>query len=75
MISLEENLREFLTYKFSNSIENLIDVILAHGVVAPGVVVGGVLLAGNQLLRVEQMAVYPASDFVYGTKNRVRKKS
>ena len=34
-----------------------VDDLLAHGIVATGVVVGGILLAGDELLRVVQLAV------------------
>ena len=37
---------------------------LTDGVVATGVVVGGVLLAGDELLRVEQLAVGAGADLV-----------
>jgi len=46
-------------------VENQVDELLANGVVAPGVVVGGVLLAGDQLLRVEELPVCAEPDLVH----------
>ena len=43
--------------KLANAIENIIDDLLANGVVTTGVVVGGILLASDQLLRMEELAV------------------
>ena len=46
-----------LISQFPDPVENDVDDLLADGVVSSCVVVGGVLLPGNELLRVEQLAV------------------
>merc|ERR1719171_2983187 len=43
--------------ELADAVEDEVDDLLANGVVAAGVVVGGVLLAGDQLLRVVELAV------------------
>jgi hypothetical protein len=48
----------------SNFVEDLVDKLLAHGVMATRVVVGGVLLAADHLLRVEEGAVGASADLV-----------
>jgi hypothetical protein len=45
-------------------VEDLVNELLADGVVAAGIVVGRVLLAGDHLLRVEQAAVRAGADLV-----------
>ena len=50
--------------KLPDPVEHQVDDLLADGVVAPSVVVGGVLLAGDQLLRVEELAVGASPDLV-----------
>ena len=53
-----------LVGQLPDPVEDDINDLLADGVVATGVVVGGVLLAGDQLFRVEQLAVRAGSDLV-----------
>ena len=48
----------------ADAVEDEVDDLLADGVVAAGVVVGGVLLAGDQLLRVVELAVGAGADLV-----------
>ena len=50
--------------QLTDSVEDEVDDFLANCVVAAGVVVGGVLLAGDQLFRVEQLAIRAGSDLV-----------
>jgi hypothetical protein len=50
--------------QFSDAIETEVDDLLANGVVAAGEVVGSVLLAGDELLRMEQLSVSTSSDLV-----------
>lgn len=50
--------------ELADAIEAEIDDVLADGVVAPGEVVGGVLLAGEELLRVEELTVGAGADLV-----------
>lgn len=45
------------SYQFTNSVENQVNDLLADSVVTTSVVVGCVFLPGDQLLRVEQLAV------------------
>ena len=45
-------------------VEDLVDELLANGVVTTGVVVGGILLAGDHLLRVEEGAVGAGADLI-----------
>lgn len=45
-------------------VENLVDELLANGVVATSVVVGGILLASNHVLGVEETAVGASADLV-----------
>merc|ERR1712086_1200376 len=51
--------------QLANAVEDEVDDLLADGVVAAGVVVGRVLLAGDQLLRVVQLAVGAGADLVH----------
>ena len=53
-----------LVGELADAVEHKIDDLLAYGVVAAGVVVGRVLLAGDELLRVEELAVDPRADFI-----------
>ena len=48
----------------ADAVEDEVDDLLADGVVAAGVVVGGVLLAGDQLLRVVELAVGARADLI-----------
>ena len=45
-----------------DSVQHKVDDLLADGVVPPGVVVGRILLPGDQLFRVEQLAVCAGPD-------------
>ena len=47
-----------------DSVKDDINNLLADGVVAAGVVVGSVLLAGDQLLRVEQLSVGSGTNLI-----------
>ena len=53
-----------LVSKFTDTVQDKINNLLADGVVAPGVVVGGVLLACDELLGVEELAVDASPDLV-----------
>lgn len=48
----------------ANTVQNLVDQLLADGVVATSVVVGGILLASDHLLGVEQRAVGTGADLI-----------
>ena len=50
--------------ELADAVEHEVDDLLADGVVTTGVVVGGILLAGDELLRVEQLAVGAGADLV-----------
>ena len=50
--------------ELADTVEAEVDDFLANGVVATSEVVGSVLLAGDQLLRVEELAVGASADFV-----------
>ena len=50
--------------ELADAVEREVDDLLADGVVAAGEVVGGVLLAGDELLRVEELAVGARADLV-----------
>ena len=50
--------------ELADAVEHEVDDLLADGVVAAGVVVGRVLLAGDQLLRVVQLAVRAGAHLV-----------
>ena len=52
--------------KLANAIENIVDDLLANGVVTTGIVVGGILLASDQLLRVVQAFVFALSNYTKG---------
>ena len=51
-------------YQLTSPVQNHVNDLLADGVVTTGVVVGRVLLAGDQLLRVEQLAVGTRTDLI-----------
>lgn len=48
----------------ADAVQDLVDQLLADGVVATSVVVGGILLAGDHLLGVEQRAVGTSADLI-----------
>ena len=45
-------------------VQDLVNELLAHGVVATSIIVGCIFLAGNHLLRVEELAVRAGADLV-----------
>lgn len=53
-----------LTSNTANAVNNIVDHLLANGVVATSIVVGSVLLTADQLLRVEELAVGTGSDLI-----------
>ena len=59
-------------YQFTDPVQHRVQMLLAHGVVAPGVVVGGILLARDQLVGVEELAVGAGADLVWGGGRRLR---
>ena len=50
--------------QLANAVKNQIDNFLSDGVVATGEVIGGIFLAGDQLLRMKQLAVRAGANFV-----------
>lgn len=50
--------------QFPRAVKHKIDDLFADGVVATSVVVSGILLAGDELLRVVQLAVGAATNFI-----------
>jgi len=50
--------------ELSNAVQNQINDFFPNSVVTAGIVVGSVFLSGDQLLRVEQLAVSSSSDFI-----------
>ena len=54
-----------LVGQLADTIQDEVDDLLADGVVAAGVVVGRILLAGDELLRVEQLPVCTSTNLVY----------
>jgi hypothetical protein len=53
-----------LVSELANAVKHKVDELLADGVMASGVVVGGVFLTGDELLRVEELAVGTSADLV-----------
>jgi hypothetical protein len=53
-----------LVSKLADAVEGEVDNFLTDGVVTTGEVIGGIFLAGDQLLRVEQLAVGTSADFI-----------
>ena len=53
-----------LISQFPDAIQDQINNLLSDGVVTTGVVVGGIFLAGDELLRVEQLAVGASADLI-----------
>ena len=60
-----------LVGQFADAVQNQVDDLFADSVVAAGVVVGSVLLAGDQLLRMEQLAVGSSAYFVYHSRLQI----
>ena len=50
--------------KFSNSVKDLINNLLANGVMTTSVVVGSILLASDQLFRVKQFTIFSLSNLI-----------
>jgi hypothetical protein len=50
--------------KLADTVQDGINQLLTDGVVTTGVVVGGIFLTGDQLLRVEQLAVGTSADLI-----------
>jgi hypothetical protein len=48
----------------TNLVEDLVNQLFTHSVVAAGVVVGGILLTSDHLLGVEQVAIWAVADLV-----------
>lgn len=55
-----------LTSNTSNTVNDIVNHLLANGVVPTGIVVGSILLAADQKLRVEERAVLPSADLING---------
>ena len=55
---------KLFTHEFSDFIQNLVNDSLADGVVTSGVVVGSILLASDQLLGVEELAVWTSANLI-----------
>lgn len=55
-----------LTSNTSDPVNNIVDHLLANGVVSTSIVVGSILLAADQELRVEELAVGTSPDLVDG---------
>ncbi|GIL99776.1 hypothetical protein Vretimale_4897 [Volvox reticuliferus] len=58
--------------QLADTVQSEIHNFLADGVVTTGEVVGGILFAGNQLLRVEQLAVGAGADLVHDGRLQVQ---
>ena len=57
--------------QLADAVKDKVDDLLADGVVTTGIVVGSILLAGDQLLRVIQLAVGTSADFVAHTRLKI----
>lgn len=55
----------------TNAINDIVDHLLANGVVTTGIVVGSILLAADEQLRVEERAVATSADLVDGRRVQV----
>jgi len=53
-----------LVSQLPDAVKDQVDNLFADGVVASGIVVGSILLAGDQLLRVEQLTVGTSADLI-----------
>ena len=54
--------------QLADAVQDKVDDLLADGVVTTSVIVGSILFAGDQLLRVVQLAVSSSADFVDHTR-------
>jgi hypothetical protein len=53
--------------KLPDAVESKINNFLANGIVAPSKVICSIFLAGDELLRMEQLAIYSSTNFInYG---------
>ena len=50
--------------ELADTVQDQVHDFLTDGVVTTGIVVGGIFLTGDQLFRVEQLAVGTSADFV-----------
>lgn len=63
-----------LTSNTSNAVNDIVDHLLADGVVSTGVVVCSILLATDQKLRVVEVAVATGADLINGEGSRSTKR-
>ena len=54
----------FESYQFPDPLQDLINMLFTDGVVTTCIVVGGIFLAGNQLLRVEELPIGAGPNFI-----------
>ena len=52
------------TNNTANAVDDIVNHLLANGVVTTGIVVGGILLSANQKLGVEELAVGAGADLI-----------
>ena len=64
-----------LVSQLANTVQNKVDNLLANGVMSTSIVVGSIFLSGDQLLRVEQLAVGSSTDFINDSGLQVNKDS
>ena len=62
------------TSNTANAVHDIVNHLLADGVVTTGVVVGSILLAADQHLRVEELAVATGADLIDGRRVEVDEK-
>jgi hypothetical protein len=60
-----------LTSDTADAVDDIVDHLLADGVVATGIVVGRILLPTDQKLRVEELAVVAGADLVDGRRVKI----
>ena len=61
---LRDSVKTSGTYHFGNSIQHLVNQLLAHGVVAASIVVGSVLFTRDHLLRMEELSVGASANLI-----------
>jgi len=72
----EETLKtSALLRQLSDSVQNKVNNFLANGVVATSVIVSGILLAGDQLFRMEELAVGSHADLINDSGLEINKDS
>merc|ERR1711976_779904 len=64
-----------LISQLAGSVQDKVHDLFADGVVTAGIVVGGILLAGDQLLRMEQLAVGASADLINNSWLQIHKDS